>query len=138
LRRDAPLRQAADILVESGAWGVPVVDEGGLYLGLCTTRSILARCLPVSPSTLAPGAGLGYLRHDVSRLRERLCWEADRPVGELLDLGVPAVRESTSVPQLLLILDRRTPMVPIVSDAGRHLLGVATWERALRAIWQPS
>jgi CBS domain-containing protein len=136
LRRDATLREAADMLIGGGAWGLPVLDAGGRYLGACTMRSIVARCLPVLPDTLAPGAGLSYLRHDIKRLRERLAWEAERPVAELLDIDVPTARESTSLPQLLLILGRRSPLVPIVSDSGRRLLGIATWERAMRALCQ--
>jgi hypothetical protein len=90
----------------------------------------------VQPDTLAAGAGLLYPRHDLEQLRERLSWEAERPVAELLDLGVPAVRESISLSQLLLVLSHRTPLVPILAEDGRRLVGVATWERAMRALWR--
>jgi CBS domain-containing protein len=136
LRRDATLREAAEALIQRNAWGIPVLEDGGDYLGVCSVRSVAERCLPVRPDSLAPGAGLGYLRHDLEELRERLSREAGRPVADLLDLGVPAVRQSTSLPQLLLVLGRRAPLVPILADDGRRLVGVATWERAMRALWR--
>jgi CBS-domain-containing membrane protein len=137
LRHDAPLRQAAAMLEQSGGWGVPVLDANGDYLGVCTARSLIARSLPVMPTSLAADGGLAYLRYDVDRLRAQVGLDADRPVAEILDTDVPVARASTSLPQLLVMLCRRHPMVPILSDKGHRLLGIATWARAVTAIWPP-
>jgi CBS domain-containing protein len=132
---ETSLEAAASLLAEHGLWGAPVVGRHDAYLGTCTVKSILACALPIAPETVPSGSGLGYLRENVARVRERLRGAIRRRVDDLIDLDVPMVRESTSLPQLLFVLGRRAPMVPIVTDTGGRLVGVVHWERVLRALW---
>ncbi|HZB90902.1 MAG TPA: CBS domain-containing protein [Stellaceae bacterium] len=135
LGEDVTLREAAAQLVESGALGIAVLDRGGRYLGTCTLRSIVAGALPVMADTAPSELLLRASRPGAagSRLRAAL----ERPVTQGLDVEVPVVRLSTSLPHLLIALCRRSPVVPIVSDAGMCLLGMATLPRALRALCAP-
>lgn len=136
LREDASLREAAQQLIERGAWGIPVVDVAHRYVGTCTLRSIVAGTLPVGADTAgAAGRVASAGAHGLTspRLRASL----DRPVTQALDMEVPAVRLSTPWPQLLVVLCRRSPVVPIVTDSGMRLLGMATLRRAVRVLCEP-
>jgi len=115
---DATVEDAVPLLAERGLWGVPLVDSGGDYAGMLTLRSLVVAALPVALDT-AP--------------RRQLL---DRPARELVDLEVPVVRVSTRLPQLLAVLCRRSPLIPIVPDSGMRLLGIASLERAARALYR--
>jgi CBS domain-containing protein len=133
LREGASLREAAQQLVERGLWGIAVVDVAQRYVGTCTLRSIVSGTLPVAADTAVsagPVARAGAHGLASPRLRAAL----DRPVTQALDIEVPAVRLSTPLPQLLVVLCRRSPVVPIVSDSGMRLLGMATLSRAVRVL----
>ena len=133
LRQDASLRDAAQRLLETGAWGIAIVDDRDRYLGTCTFRSIVAGTLPVKLDDGASGERVARAEQSLAQ-RPRIQATLDRPVTQGLDLEVPAVRLSTALPQLLSVLCRRSPIVPIVSDSGMRLLGVASLTHALRAL----
>lgn len=115
---DSTLAQADQLLAARGLWGVPLVDTAGDYAGMLTLRSLVAAALPVTLDA-AP--------------RRRLLECAAR---QFVDLEVPIVRVSTKLPQLLAVLCRRSPLVPIVADSGMRLLGVASLERAARSLYR--
>lgn len=133
LRDDATLHDAAQIFIGSGLWGIPIVNVSDQYVGTCTLRSIIASALPAARG-IAPDERCGPQGQNVAE-RQRHQRALRRPVGQILDLEVPAVRLSTALPRLLVVLCRRTPMVPIVSDSGRRLVGVASLDRAVRALY---
>lgn len=129
---DATLHDATRVLVESAAWGVPLVERDDQYVGMLTLRSVVSPVLPVvvngdplrEPGEIARGL--------IERLR--LDHSLDLPARHAIDLEVPVVRLSTKLPQLLAALCRRAPMVPIVADTGMRLVGVASLARAARLL----
>lgn len=133
LSATATLGDAERLLTERGLWGVPLVDRDGDYAGMLTVRSLVAAALPVmverGPQRGIPPAGT----ESDELLRRQLL---DRPACLLVDLDVPVVRASTKLPQLLAVLCRRSPVVPIVPDTGMRLLGLACLERAARALYR--
>lgn len=133
LSDDATLDDATRLFLESGLWGIPVVNSNDQYIGTCTLRSLVARALPLARAT-ALGDGLDWARAAGAEEPQRRR-VLRRPVAQVLDLEVPAVRISTALPHLLLVLCRQAPVVPIVSDAGRRLVGVASLQRAVRAMY---
>lgn len=133
LSADATLGDANRLLAEATTWGVPLLDGDAHYVGMLTLRSLLAAALPVvvdedplQTSPIEPAGIPGKLR--LARI-------LDRPARLHLDLEVPVVRRSTRVPQLLAALCRRSPMVPIVADTGMRLIGVASLDRAAKALY---
>jgi CBS-domain-containing membrane protein len=136
LRDDATLRDALRLFLASRLWGVPIVNRSGQYIGTCTLRNLVACGLPVRRG-VELASWLGPPQHSTTvegRRREQIL---GRAVGQNLDLEITAVRLSTALPHLLLVLCRGSPIVPIVSNAGRRLLGVASLDRAMRAIYAP-
>ncbi|MBV8537059.1 MAG: CBS domain-containing protein [Alphaproteobacteria bacterium] len=119
LPAEATLQDALPLLAGTGLWGVPLVDAAGDYSGMLTLRSLVTAALPVAL--------------DATSSRRRLL---DRPAREFVDLEVPVVRVSTRLPQLLAVLCRRSPLIPIVPDSGMRLLGVASLERAAHALYR--
>lgn len=115
---ESTVGDAERLLAERGIWGVPLVDAGGDYAGMVTLRSLVTAALPVMLDAVPRGRLL------------------DRPARELVDLEVPVVRVSTRLPQLLAVLCRRSPLVPIVPDWGMRLLGIASLERAARTLYR--
>jgi hypothetical protein len=133
LGRGSRLGEALDLLAGGRIWGVPIV-EGDRYVGCVTVASVVAQLLPVQPDSLAPGAGLAWLPIETSTLRQRLDERARMPADACLDLSVPTVRVSTSPAHLLLMLSRRAPLVAVLDDDADKLLGVASWDSALRSL----
>lgn len=132
LSADMPLGEARLALAASGDWGMALVDGDGQYVGMLTLRSIVALSLRTALEDAgghdaAPGAA-GRVRPDLGS-----AW----PARQVIDLEVPVVRLSTQLPQLLSALCRRAPVVPIVSDTGMKLLGVASLQRAARVLYGP-
>ncbi len=119
LSADATLEDVVPLLAGHPRWGVPLVDAAGDYAGMVTLRSLVAAALPVAP--------------DAAPSQRRLL---DRPACEFVDLEVPVVRVSTRLPQLLTVLCRRSPLIPIVPDSGMRLLGIASLERAAHALYR--
>lgn len=133
LETGASVGAALDLLSVERLWGAPVVDRGA-YVGMVTEASLIALSLPVTPDSLAPGAGLAWLPSDVGRLRRRLEDEAALPVERALDIAVPTVRISVSPAHLLLMLARRAPIVAVLDDDGVRLLGTASSAAAVRLL----
>lgn len=123
------LRDAVPLVFDRGVWGAPVIDARGDYLGTFSLRSFLACALPVIVDD-APQPRPLLLPAGSRRFEAALA----RPVRDVLDLEVPVVRLSTALPQLLVALCRRSPIIPILADSGMRLLGVASIERAARAL----
>lgn len=130
LAADASMRDAHRWLAETVSWGVPLVGRDSCYVGMLTLRSLMTVALPVAVDDAllqAPLAGI------FDRLRlDRIL---DRPAAQHLDLEVPVVRLSTRLPQLLAALCRRSPVVPIISDTGMRLVGIASLDRAAKALY---
>lgn len=133
LSTNATVGDAERLLSGGGLWGVPLVDRDGDYAGMLTVRSLVAAALPAMVERTPQGGTWPMDAGPVRLLRRSLL---DRPACQLVDLEVPVVRASTKLPQLLAVLCRRAPVVPIVPDTGMRLLGLASLERAARALYR--
>jgi CBS-domain-containing membrane protein len=132
LCEDTTIGDAARLFIGTAVWGIPIVNASEQYVGTCTLRSIIACALP--PHSLTAADRLETREQDKLEWRRRE-QARRRPVAQAVDLEVPAIRLSTALRDLLLVLCRRAPIVPIISDSGRRLLGVASLERAVRTLY---
>ena len=73
VRDDLCLRCAVPLLLSSGLWGMPVVDEDDRYVGICTLRSLTACMLPVAAEDAVPAvpSARGMTSFGIGRLSGR-------------------------------------------------------------------
>jgi CBS domain-containing protein len=130
----ATVLDAVELMLKTHRWGVPIVEHERDYVGMITAASVLARSLPIHPETILPHSSLGWLPDVVKTMRGRLRSELTHPVEALIDISVPPVRISTSPADVLLLLMRRAPMLPVVSDSDRRFIGIVSWHPAIEAL----
>jgi CBS domain-containing protein len=131
---DDPAGQVLATLLDNGVWGAPVLDERGRYVGACSLRRIADLCLLVSAETSRFIQSLDYHRESADELAAQLGSKVGMPVAHLLDPEVPTMRSSQSLPQALVLLIRRAPLVVVLDDLDDRLAGVIALDEALRAI----
>jgi hypothetical protein len=134
LRADDDAARALSTLLARNAWGAAVLDKTNRYLGLCTLRSLGDLALLVSADSTPYLPSLDYHREDVGAMVSRLASRADTPVSSLLDRTVPVVYGTQSAPQALSVLIRRPPILAVLDEHDRSLLGVVTLDRGLRLL----
>jgi len=132
LAEHATVGEGRRLLDRLSLWGIPIVDGQGRYVGTLTVRSIVAAGLPVA----LEAAGTAHAMTPAGAAeRERLRLLLGQPARHLVDLQVPVIPLSTSPIDILRALCRRSPVVPIVADAGLLLVGVASLPRAMAALY---
>ena len=127
-----PLSAAVDRLLGGASTGVPVVDAGGHYRGMCTLRSVSSLGLLLNGETAALMPSLAFLRDDMERIRQRLEPSLLTPAVQASDPFVPALLPSTTLPEIFFQFYRGHPLLPIVDGESRRFIGVISCEQALR------
>ncbi|MBI3710784.1 MAG: CBS domain-containing protein [Proteobacteria bacterium] len=134
LTRDRSAADAAARMLDSGQWGIPVVDEDRRYLGMCTVRSLLDRALILSAETLAAMPRVTFLRDDFARIRKRLGALDAQSALSFLDDEVPTLSSTASLTEGLLALCAGNPVLPVIDAGGDRFVGLVTWERVVRSM----
>jgi hypothetical protein len=133
IRDTEPLSAAIERLLGRGTWGVPVIGADDTYRGCCTFRSVASLCLLINGETAALMPSLGFLRDDFDRIRERLGSSLTMPVGQAIDPFVPTINVSATLPEIFFHFYRGQPLLPVIEEETRRLVGVITCQRALLA-----
>lgn len=134
LRANDTAARAVSTLLARNAWGAAVLDDSNRYLGLCTLRSLGDLALLVSADSSPYLPALDYHREDLGAMAERFAIKAEAPVSSLLDRAVPVVSGAQSLPQALALLVRRPPILAVLDEHDRSLLGIVTLDRGLRLL----
>ncbi|MBN2125812.1 MAG: CBS domain-containing protein [Deltaproteobacteria bacterium] len=127
------ITEAAQLLLEKGINGVPVVDEQGKLVGILTQSDLVTqqKRLPIpSLFTLLDGfiplTSTRHLEKEVQKITATTVAEAMTP-------DPVTVRPDTSLEDLAnLMVDRKFHTIPVV-DQG-HLIGIVGKEDVLRTI----
>jgi hypothetical protein len=134
LRAEDDAAHAVSALLVNNGWGAAVLDTDSRYLGMCTLRSLADLALLVSVDSTPHAPAFDYHHEDIGALAARFAAKVDTPVTRALDRGVPMVRGTQSLPQVLALLIRRAPILAVLDERDESLLGVVTLERALRLL----
>ena len=115
---DDTVSEAAIVLQSLGIRHLPVVDDGGMLVGMLSDRD-----LGPLMKTFLDGAEADNMVVPLSA----------RPVSDLMSGGVISVGDDASVEEVVeLMLDNRIGAVPVV-DADGGLIGIVSYVDVLRA-----
>lgn len=126
--------EALKKLNEDRVLAIPVVDEGGRYLGMFGKRRLIAALLPKVLSVKVHGveigetAHLGFITETLSDIHERLAAIAGEPVEKHMDTDVTLLRPETPLTHALFILHKHRNFLPVVGHDGRLAGVISTWD----------
>jgi CBS domain-containing protein len=133
LKPDDSLRYALEALIRLRMPALPVVDAGGLYLGMLPRSRLIALAMPRvllhedAKHPLSYLLEVGYIQDSLADLQGRVDAVADDPVSRHLDTQVPVLKPDTPLMSAMLFLHRQRNILPVV-DNGRLLGIVSVWD----------
>lgn len=129
VRRDAPLKDVARLLIEHGISGVPVADADGAVVGVVSEADFLVKGQGAAKVRHRPLARLlgesSETRHQLEVVAARTAEEAMSAPAVTIESGRP-IHEAAAI-----MTSRRINRLPVV-DGGR-LVGIVTRADLLRA-----
>ena len=85
------LRDAINLMTDSHQTAIPILNEDGSYLGMCTVRRIADLCLPIAASLLMNMPTTAFFRDTLDGARRRLYSRLDESVISFIDRTVTAI-----------------------------------------------
>jgi CBS domain-containing protein len=134
LRGGDTVARAAELLMEKRFIILPVVDDGGRYLGLFGAFELLRSLLPRAATIDHLLPDLGFMADNLPALQDRFAEVRNEPVARHLRTDLPVLRPDTPVVEALLQQFRERSTLPVVDEASARLLGVLSYWDALAAI----
>lgn len=129
VRRDAPLKDVARLLVEHGISGVPVADEDGAVLGVVSEADFLVKEQGAAEVRHRP---LARLIGESSETRHQLDVVAARTAEQAMSAPAVTIEPTRPIHEAAAIMtSRRINRLPVV-DGGR-MIGIVTRADLLRA-----
>lgn len=108
-----------------------ICDETGHFVGMVSSNSLLNELVPSAARVEHGLTDLSFAGDAVTMLSERLYDLKRKPIGTLIDRGIPTLRLDAPILEMALLLSRRCSPIPIVDKNG-VLLGLVS-RRALLA-----
>jgi CBS domain-containing protein len=133
LSPDDRIAQGLHLLLRHHLLALPVVDGDGRYRGMFLKSRLIARLLPAGATgveamhPISQMPDIGFIQLSVDDLRASFRSLADQPVAALLDVGTPVFRPDSPLSSALLQLYRTRNFVPVVTDDGRLVGMISTW-----------
>lgn len=137
LNRDAPIRDAIKIIMEHRYRNIPVVDDGGHYLGVFGVNCLLRFVLPKAVLVERGLTTVPFVNDTLADLRRRLKEKEDKPVSSCVSDDSAVVRPDTPLVETLLILYRTRNSVAVVTpDDGRLVGMISYWDAGEKILEQ--
>jgi len=135
INRTDTVARAMRLLLDNRLLGLPVVDEGGHYVGMLLRSRVVALTLPtiVQLEARIPEVArlleVGFMTDTLDDARTRFAKVANDPVERYLDTDTPVLTPDAPVMNAVLFLYRTRSYLPVVDPATKKLLGVvSTWD----------
>jgi CBS domain-containing protein len=130
VRTDATILEAADIMLRQHISGLPVVNESGKLVGIVSEGDFIRR------SELGTQRKRGrWLQLFVgpNKVASEFVHEQGRKVGEIMTPDPTAVREDSSLDEIVLLMERKNiKRLPVMR--GDRLVGIVTRANLLQAL----
>ncbi len=120
IRSDAPLNQAAEVMVRKRLKRLPVVDDHGQLVGIVSRLDLLRTV-----------ADFGRRQPEVSSAREL---EGDSPVSAIMRADVPTVYPDSPLDEVVHAVVSTRLNRALVVDAERRVLGIVTARAVLERV----
>jgi CBS-domain-containing membrane protein len=118
------LGKAAKLILEHHFRNIPVVDEGGRYLGVVGANCLLKTVLPRAVTMEHGLEEVSFIKDTLEDLRERWRETAERPVTDCLDTELETVAPDTPLTETLLSLYHNRTSLPVVDPTTGKLVGI--------------
>lgn len=134
LRKETPVREAAELLSSNNIGGAPVVDDEGRLIGIVTESDLIMQDVKLRfPTYVELLNGYIYLPTSLQRFETELRKAVGARVGDVMSTDVITVDEDTTVEDIAtLMVDEDISRVPVMS--GGKLVGIVTKGDLVRAI----
>ncbi len=124
LPASATVDQAIDVLLRARFHHLPVVEDGGRFVGVFG-MSHLAKLLMPRAVTMEGGlADATFVHESLADMSRRLDAIKSTPVLDLAEKNVRTVHPTTPLIRGLQILHKDRTLVPVVTEDGGRLVGV--------------
>lgn len=120
---EATVGEALSMMIQREVNHIPLCAADGRFLGLISSNAILRALIPASARVEHGVENLSFVGDALPMLLSHLHNNEGRPVLELADADVAAVRPGTPMMEAARQLSRTTAPLPVVGDDGR-LLGM--------------
>lgn len=126
---ETPLKKVAELLVEHGISGLPVVDAEGVVLGVVSEADFLAKAPTPKKSRL-----LAWLLDDADLWRDKL---TARTSGEAMTAPAVTIGPDRDIAEAARLMSRHdVNRLPVVDDQGK-LVGIVTRADLVRTFTRP-
>lgn len=126
---ETPLKKVAELLVEHGISGLPVLDAGGVVLGVVSEADFLAKAPAPTRSRV-----LAWLLDDADSWRDKL---TARTAGEAMTAPAITIGPEQDIAEAARLMSRHgVNRLPVVDDEGR-LVGIVTRADLVRTFTRP-
>jgi len=123
LAPEATVAEAMSMMIQREVNHIPLCTADGRFAGLISSNAILRALIPASARAEHGVENLNFLGDAMPMLLDHLRDNADRPVRDLADADVMAVRQDTHLLEAAHHLSRTTAPLPVVNEDGK-LLGM--------------
>ena len=141
LTSNMTLAECLRSFLDNKVLAMPVIDEGGRYLGQFRKNLLIAAILPqvaVHDPTFDRIARLlegGMFSETMDDIRERFAAIADKPVKKYLDTDTPVLRPDQPLVATMFYLFHGRNFLPVVEPTSNLLVGVLSpWDILARIV----
>lgn len=124
---DDTVGHAIELIMQHRYRSIPVVDNGGKYLGTFGVNCLLSLTLPKAVLLDRGLNSIPYVNDSLADLHERLMDVENLAVSECVNHDLPVVGPDTPLVETLLVLYRWRASLPVVDPASRKLLGMISY-----------
>jgi CBS-domain-containing membrane protein len=128
------VRTATQYIMHHRYRNLPVVDDGGRYIGVFGVHCLLRLILPQAVVMKEGLTTIPFIRETLTDLHRRLIEVEDDPIGLCINEEVTVVEPDTPLLETLLVLYKTRTSVPVVEKATRRLVGMISYWDVTRKI----
>jgi len=135
LKKEMGVKEAAEILLDKGIGGAPVVDDEGNVVGMVTESDLIMEDVKLHfPTFIHLLSGIIYLE-SIKAFEEKLKKAAAVKVEDVMSKKVISVTEDTSIEDIAtLMIEKGISRVPVVREG--KLVGLVSKRDIVRTIAQ--
>jgi CBS domain-containing protein len=135
LKKEMGVKEAAEILLDKGIGGAPVVDDEGNVIGMVTESDLIMEDVKLHfPTFIHLLSGIIYLE-SIKAFEEKLRKAAGVRVEDVMSKKVISVSEDTSIEDIAtLMIEKGISRVPVVKEG--KLVGLVSKRDIVRTIAQ--
>jgi len=134
LKKEMPVKEAAEIFAKESIGGAPVVDEGGNLIGIVSESDLIMRDVRLHfPTFIQLLDGYIYLPRSLEKFESEFKRAVGARVGDVMTTDVATIDENATVEDAAtLMVEKDIDRVPVMADG--KLVGIISKSDLVKAI----